>query len=63
MALDSILARIQDETAAQARAIVQEARQQAEKSVAASFRPPKARRIRRKDSTAGGGNAEKSGLH
>ena len=35
MALDSILARIQDETAAQARAIVQEARQQAEKSIEA----------------------------
>jgi len=35
MALDSILARIQDETDAQVRAIVQEARQQAEKLLAA----------------------------
>lgn len=35
MALDSILTRIQDETDAQARAIVQEARLQAEKSVEA----------------------------
>jgi len=35
MALDSILTRIQDETAAQARAIVQEARQQADKLVEA----------------------------
>jgi vacuolar-type H+-ATPase subunit E/Vma4 len=34
MALDSILTRIQEETAAQARALVQEARQQAEKLLA-----------------------------
>ncbi|MCX6554251.1 MAG: V-type ATP synthase subunit E [Candidatus Aminicenantes bacterium] len=38
MALDSILTRIQDETSAQARVIVQEARQQAEKLLATGRR-------------------------